>query len=148
MLGLTHAVKFVGSARPPQLADWYRAAEVTVLPSRSEGLPNVLRESLACGTPFVASRVGGIPEIARDGIDRLVEPGKRRALADALIAALDSPVLPKTPVPTFPSWEESADALVKILAQQLKPTLRYQSTTPSRGRAVEDLAETLVHLHP
>jgi glycosyltransferase involved in cell wall biosynthesis len=44
---------------------------VTVLPSLSEGVPNVLMESIACGTPFVASRVGGIPEIATTGLDTL-----------------------------------------------------------------------------
>ena len=57
-------ITFVGPKLHDELPDWYRAADLTVLPSRSEGLPNVLRESLACGTPFVASNVGGIPEIA------------------------------------------------------------------------------------
>ena len=66
------------------LPDWYRAADLTVLPSVSEGVPNVLLESIACGTPFVASRVGGIPEIASPGIDRLVAPGDPLELADAI----------------------------------------------------------------
>ena len=63
-LGITVRVTFVGPKLHDELPDWYRAADLTVLPSRSEGLPNVLRESLACGTPFVASNIGGITEIA------------------------------------------------------------------------------------
>ena len=61
---LSAHITFVGPKLHEELPDWYRAADLTVLPSRSEGLPNVLRESLACGTPFVASDVGGIHQIA------------------------------------------------------------------------------------
>jgi glycosyltransferase involved in cell wall biosynthesis len=47
-------------------------------------VPNVLLESAACGTPFVASRVGGIPEIAHVGPSRLVTPGDPAQLAGAV----------------------------------------------------------------
>jgi glycosyltransferase involved in cell wall biosynthesis len=89
--GLAGSVVFAGSRPNDQLPDWYRAADLTVLPSRSEGIPNVLRESLACGTPFVASRVGGIPEIAAHGPHRLVPPGDVGRLADALHECLLTP---------------------------------------------------------
>jgi peptidoglycan/xylan/chitin deacetylase (PgdA/CDA1 family)/glycosyltransferase involved in cell wall biosynthesis len=82
--GLGKNVFFTGAALHKHLPDWYRAADITVLPSRSEGVPNVLLESIACGTPFVASRVGGIPEIATPGIDRLVKPDDPTELADAI----------------------------------------------------------------
>jgi glycosyltransferase involved in cell wall biosynthesis len=84
-------VTFVGYVPHADLPDWYRAADLTVLPSRSEGIPNVLLESIACGTPFVASRVGGIPEVADPLVDRLVAPGDRDALASAIIHALIAP---------------------------------------------------------
>jgi peptidoglycan/xylan/chitin deacetylase (PgdA/CDA1 family)/glycosyltransferase involved in cell wall biosynthesis len=81
---LEERVKFVGPMLHDDLPDWYRAADVTVLPSLSEGVPNVLLESIACGTPFVASHVGGIAEIASPDVDRLVPPGDPLALADAI----------------------------------------------------------------
>lgn len=91
-LGLEKQVRFVGPVNDvATLAKWYRSANITVLPSLSEGIPNVLLESKACGTPFVASRVGGIPEIADEGVDRLVPPGDANALAAALREALANP---------------------------------------------------------
>jgi glycosyltransferase involved in cell wall biosynthesis len=90
-LSLSGMVTFVGARLQHQLPDWYRAADLTVLSSWSEGLPNVLRESLACGTPFVATRVGGVPEIAGCGAhNRLVPAGDPAAFAEALAAALAS----------------------------------------------------------
>jgi teichuronic acid biosynthesis glycosyltransferase TuaC len=115
-LGITARVTFVGPKLHDELPDWYRAADVTVLPSRSEGLPNVLRESLACGTPFVASRVGGISEIAEPSSSLLVPPEDPAALADAIAQALGrwggrNDLI----VPEFPSWGEAAKSLIRIL---------------------------------
>ena len=86
--GLGPAVTFTGPKPLTDLPDWYRAADVFCLPSHSEGVPNVLLESSACGTPWVASRVGGIPEIAHLGVSRLVPPNTPEALAAALREAV------------------------------------------------------------
>jgi peptidoglycan/xylan/chitin deacetylase (PgdA/CDA1 family)/glycosyltransferase involved in cell wall biosynthesis len=86
--GLSDCVRFAGSVQHHELAAWYRAADVTVLPSHSEGVPNVLLESHACGTLFVASNVGGIPEICVPGADRLVTPNDPQSLAAALADSL------------------------------------------------------------
>lgn len=83
-MGLEGTVELKGSQGQNQLAEWYRAADLTVLPSLSEGVPNVLLESVACGTPFVASDVGGIAEIADSRHDRLVPAASPVALADAI----------------------------------------------------------------
>jgi glycosyltransferase involved in cell wall biosynthesis len=64
---------------------------MTVLSSQSEGLPNVLRESLACGTPFVSTDVGSIREIAAPGCAELTTPGDWQAFADAIEKVLDGP---------------------------------------------------------
>jgi glycosyltransferase involved in cell wall biosynthesis len=73
---------------------WYAAADVFVLPSRSEGSPNVLLEALAAGCPVVASRVGGVPEIAGDGTSACLVPAERvHDLAAAIEAVLTGPDL-------------------------------------------------------
>jgi glycosyltransferase involved in cell wall biosynthesis len=87
--GLSPHVRFVGSVPHSELVHWYRAADLTVLASRSEGIPNVLLESLACGTPFVATAVGGIPEIARHDAARLVPPDCPEPLAAAIDTLLN-----------------------------------------------------------
>jgi peptidoglycan/xylan/chitin deacetylase (PgdA/CDA1 family)/glycosyltransferase involved in cell wall biosynthesis len=114
---LGEELRFIGQVAPEQLPDWYRAADITVLPSRSEGVPNVLRESLACGTPFVASRVGGIPDLAENAANRLVPPGDATALADAMAAVLSERRRVEGQSSQVISWDESADALTGILEQ-------------------------------
>lgn len=86
-LGLAPHVTWLPSQPHQALCDWYRAANWTVLTSHSEGIPNVLLESLACGTPFIATRVGGVPEIASPDHDMLIEPNQPLALAAALDAS-------------------------------------------------------------
>jgi glycosyltransferase involved in cell wall biosynthesis len=56
-------VQFVDNVSQEQLKYYYNAAELLVLASTREGMPNVLLESLACGTPVIASNVGGVPEV-------------------------------------------------------------------------------------
>jgi glycosyltransferase involved in cell wall biosynthesis len=108
--GLDEFVRFVGYVDHSALPLWFRAANVVVLPSRSEGIPNVLLESIACGTPFVASDVGGIAEIADKRLDRLVRPDDPQALASAIAAALsDSQMAIRRWLP--PSVEDAADQL-------------------------------------
>jgi len=83
-LGLGDQFQLLGALPHHQLPDWYRASQVFALPSHSEGVPNVLLEAAACNTPFVASRVGGIPEISDLVPCQLVLPGDATALARAL----------------------------------------------------------------
>ena len=60
-------VTFLGRVDHDQLPLYYNMADVLALPSDMEGIPMVILESLSCGTPVVASRVGGIPEIVDHG---------------------------------------------------------------------------------
>ncbi|MFN4258005.1 MAG: glycosyltransferase [Gemmataceae bacterium] len=82
--GLPGRVRLLGKMPQTMLPDWFSAADVFALPSFTEGCPNVLLEAIACGTPFVATRVGGIPDIAPLGQGHLIAPGNPRELAIAL----------------------------------------------------------------
>ena len=61
--GVAQRVRFLGSLPQLQLRDYYGAADALVLASSREGWANVLLESMACGTPVVATSVGGTPEV-------------------------------------------------------------------------------------
>jgi glycosyltransferase involved in cell wall biosynthesis len=70
----------------------YQAADVFVLPSRMEGLPNALLEAMSCGLPAVATAVGGAPEvIANHTTGVLVPPGDVDALSNAISHLLQHP---------------------------------------------------------
>ena len=79
--------QFVFAGRQPVecIPAWMQSADVLVLPSRSEGRPNVAIEAQACGIPVVATRVGGTAEIVMDGkTGVLVDPENSDALENAL----------------------------------------------------------------
>jgi glycosyltransferase involved in cell wall biosynthesis len=78
--GVADAVEFVGWV--DDVREYYYGADVTVLPSISEGLPNVVLESQACGTPVVSTDVGDAARAVAGG--RIVPPRDPRALADAI----------------------------------------------------------------
>jgi glycosyltransferase involved in cell wall biosynthesis len=126
-LGIADQVRFVGSLPWVELPDWYRSADVFCLPSHSEGVPTVLLEASACGTPWVASQVGGIPEIADIGISQLVAPNRPEALADALRTTLTEPVRAKAPGPR--DRRDSIDEVAAFLDLTLS---RYRC---QRGKA-------------
>ncbi|OII63235.1 D-inositol-3-phosphate glycosyltransferase [Streptomyces sp. CC53] len=66
-LGIADVVRFHPPVAQPQLADWFRAASVLVMPSHSESFGLVAVEAQATGTPVVAAAVGGLPVAVRDG---------------------------------------------------------------------------------
>jgi len=66
-LGVADRVRWVPPQPHEALADWYRAADVCLVPSRSESFGLVALEAAACGTPVVASDVGGLRSLVDDG---------------------------------------------------------------------------------
>lgn len=92
-LGVAERVHFVGAIAHHELPRYYNAADALVLPSRSEGMPNVVLEALACGTAVIATAVDGIPEIITAPIaGRLMCDRSAKAVVDAW-NALDEPDL-------------------------------------------------------
>lgn len=89
-LGIGSRVRFAGECR--DVAPVLREHDLFVLPSRSEAFPNALIEAMATALPVVATRVGGIPEVVRDGVNgRLVPPDDAAALSAAVISLFDDP---------------------------------------------------------
>lgn len=91
-LGLEGRVQFVEPQPHHALSSWYRAADVVVVPSRSESFGLVALEAAACGVPVVASAVGGLRTLVRDGVTGLlVEERDPRSFASAVDALLGAP---------------------------------------------------------
>lgn len=87
-LELADQVRFLG--RIDRVEAVYAALDLLVLPSRSEGLPNVLLEGLRADVPVVATAVGAVPDVLTDPMaGRLAPPGDPMALADAMLQALE-----------------------------------------------------------
>ena len=96
-LGLSDRVIF----RPPQphelLSSYYRAADVTICPSRSESFGLVALESAACGTPVVASAVGGLTTLVDEGATgSLIDSMDPADFATAIAAVLSTPEIELT----------------------------------------------------
>jgi glycosyltransferase involved in cell wall biosynthesis len=106
--GLASRARLAGRQAHTDLVHWYRAADLLVLPSRSEGVPNVLMEGLATGLPFVASAVGGIPEIAPDR-SWCVPSEDPVSLAETMARFLDHP--PRF-TPRVPTAREGVETVI------------------------------------
>jgi len=74
-LDLAAAVRFVAPVSRATIADYYRAADLTVVPSYNESFGLVALESQACGTPVVAASVGGLPTAVADGVSGVLVDG-------------------------------------------------------------------------
>jgi len=91
-LGLEEHVRFEGECLPHEAVARMRETDVVAVPSRWEGCPYVVLEAHQAGVPVVAAKVGGIPELVRNGADGvLVEAENVDALCDALLSLLRDP---------------------------------------------------------
>lgn len=90
-LGVSDRCRFLGGQPTGEVQRQLASAMISVVPSRSDAFPFVIIESIALGIPVVASHVGGIGEIIRDGVDGfLIPPDDIEALADRLSRLLDN----------------------------------------------------------
>ncbi len=124
---MSSRVQFLGRVGQDELAKCYSAADILVLPSSREGWPNVLMESLACGTPVVATGVGGIPEIVTSNDAGRLLPQRTAACVVAAVADLWEHLPSRAAVRLTTQhcdWQRTTDAQIalfnKIANEQTK----------------------------
>lgn len=128
-------IELIGIVDHEDVAKWMNAADFLCLPSHHEGMPNVVIEALMCGTPVIATRVGGIPEIVNVDNGLLVEP---RDIA-GLSVAIDQMATQQwnrehvAGSVKFGDWNLNATQLVALLSSAEK----YSSAAGLRGSANE-----------
>lgn len=117
-----HSVKYLGELNQNDIIKWYQKATISITPSLNEPFGIVILEALACGTPVVASKVGGIPEIVKNGVNGvLVPPKDPEKLAKSIIYLLENNDLRtkmgengrKTVVKNF-AWSRITDKLLEF----------------------------------
>jgi colanic acid/amylovoran biosynthesis glycosyltransferase len=92
--GLGRCVTLEGSVNQDHIRDYYRQADIFVLPSFAEGIPVVLMEAMAMEVPCISTFVAGIPELVRNEIDGiLIPPSDEQALAFSIGRLIEDPNL-------------------------------------------------------
>jgi hypothetical protein len=112
-LGISERVRFMGAVPHDDLPALFAAADIMALVSSSEGLANAWVEALACGTPIVASDVGGIRELMKNDAAGRIVAKDPQDIADAVRSILYNPPQPAdvtANVQAF-SWNENARQL-------------------------------------
>ena len=121
--GLGERVVLAGERRPADVVRFMQAADVLAVPSRNEGVPNVIREAFACGLPVVATRVGGVPEVVdQPFLGRLVEWGEEEEMARGLCEMAATGRSERERVracATGFSWAKTVDGYVDTLADAI-----------------------------
>ncbi len=126
-LGLQDLVVFLGKRAQSSLPYYYSAADVLIMPSHYESFGMVALEAMACGTPVVASQVGGLAFLIQDGVTGYVIPGgDHLALSQRLTQLISQPELRERlgqQAATYArqySWERISNRMMDLYAEVLK----------------------------
>lgn len=119
-LGVQDHVTFAGAVPNAELYKWYSSADLMILASSREGWANVLLESMACGTPVVAARIWGTPEVvAADVAGMLVDERTGEAFATAICELMErypDRALVRIYAERF-SWQSTTEAQIALFRQ-------------------------------
>jgi glycosyltransferase involved in cell wall biosynthesis len=122
-VGVADRVRLLGERPHAELAELYSAADLLVLASEREGWPNVLLEAMACGTPVVASNVGGVGEIVTAPEAGHILPDRTpQAIVDAVKALLAAPperAATRAYAEKF-GWDETTDGQIRVFTEAIE----------------------------
>ena len=131
-LGLSEMVTFLGAQGQDVLPLYYSAADVVVMPSHYESFGMVALEAMACGTPVVASDVGGLSYTVEDGVTGFLVPDRDpKALADRICDILNDEVFrdqlgaQARQVALRYSWQRIAECIVDVYREVAPYEFRY-----------------------
>jgi D-inositol-3-phosphate glycosyltransferase len=124
--GLEDLVVFLGKRMQSSLPYYYSAAEVLIMPSHYESFGMVALEAMACGTPVVASQVGGLAFLIQDGVTGFVVPGGDHvALSERLTQLISQPSLRRrlgeqaSAYARDYSWENISSRMIELYSEVL-----------------------------
>ncbi len=121
--GVADRVRFLGAVSPEEMPALYNTADVLTLASSREGWPNVLLEAMACGTPCVATKAGGVGEIIRaPEAGKLAEERTPKAIAASVNDLLANPPdrgATRAYAEAY-SWNETADRMASIFSEMTR----------------------------
>ena len=134
-LGISDVVRFLPPISRKDLPDWYRAADLVCVPSYSESFGLVALESQACGTPVVATAVGGLRTAVADGISGvLVDGHDPRAWSSVLARLLAEPQrrvllsMGALEHATHFGWDSTARGTIDIYDRVLSESTKIRAT--------------------
>ncbi|MBF8267294.1 MAG: glycosyltransferase family 1 protein [Dehalococcoidia bacterium] len=129
-LGISSQVSFLGRVEQEQLPTYYNAADVCVVPSYYESFGLVALEAMACGTPVIASRVGGLPTVVKGGVTGYLIPWRcPEPFADGLDVLLKSPAIRRAMgrasrrLALGMRWSDTAEQMLALYQLLLAPPL-------------------------
>lgn len=138
-VGVAERLILIGKQPHERIPRFYQAADLTVLASWREGCPNTVLESLACGTPVVATDVGSVSCMIDEGINgRIVPVRDVQRLSAGIQAVLDQP--PSAEVvcssPAIRSWDAVAEDVLKVFSRIVseRPAAGVQNPTHQTSR--------------
>jgi len=121
-LDLNDNVELVGPKPHDEISIWMNACDIFVLPSLNEGNPTVMFECLGCVTPFIATKVGGIPEIiTSEDYGILCEPGNAKELSQKILIAFEKE-WKREKIRKYAerfTWDKITNEIIKIYEEML-----------------------------